>query len=166
MVKTASEITVSQSTIINILKYDLYKKEVIRKLERQDRDFWEKNNKRFKDINKDIITGEKLDKIVSLIVSRLIRDCQDRAIPVLFINVDVAPVSLMDKYRLKHALKYLDLASMLAKFSKPQRLMFTINPHYNDCAHRIIGEYVARYLVENYSCALNHRFNYRFAKLQ
>lgn len=73
---------------------------------------------------------------------------------VIYANLDKEH-SFVEKACKKLTIPYLDLRDILVAASKQRPLLFKIDPHYNEFAHRVIGENVSSYLKDKYNLRAN-----------
>ncbi len=55
------------------------------------------------------------------------------------------------------SIPYLDISGELSRASRPKPLKFDIDPHYNQFAHRVIGECLSEYIKAKYDLIKKER---------
>lgn len=154
------------SLLFRYLEYRFFKARVENKLKEEikerDREFWSRVGKSDNANFNTNILQETQDKIIDLILGRYSDDCKNANSKFLIINIDTQELKLVEEYCRQNRVAYLDLSAVLTKASNFKKLRFEIDPHYNEFANRVIGEYVLNYLSDKYSLKQNSEFSSEF----
>ena len=125
-------------------------------------------------INKELVKGKKRgvvyndrdsERFISLMLKRYQEICKNNSTDFILVYIDQNK-----RYFLRYfanpcrdlGVKYTDLSDVLRKASNKNPLRFNIDPHYNEFAHRVIGEYVSDYLKKKYNLVRNKEYIYKW----
>ncbi|MFA7294451.1 MAG: hypothetical protein WC060_03345 [Candidatus Omnitrophota bacterium] len=130
----------------------------------------DKDASRWRDIgrqlDKDVKRGSQYDEkdfkqFVFLMLKRYKEICNRNSADfvIIYIDVDKEYFSrlVVDSARVL-GIDYLDLSDVLRRASSKNPLRFNIDPHYNEFAHRVIGEAVSDYLMKKYKFINRRRY--------
>jgi len=148
------------SRLLTLINYSIK----LNELKEIDKKYWKNINSTL-DTEKKIKSGydeERFQKLIFLIIKKFKGICNGQKVNFLIINIDTHPISYVFDFCRKLDISYLDLSMVLSSASKLKSLRFEIDPHYNEFTHRVIGEYVANYLKDEYSLSQNKSFTYHF----
>ena len=139
--------------------------EINKKLAHKDRDYW-------RGIYKSLSKEEKarsdysrndFNRLIFLLLKDYKKICDKSSTKFLVVYIDNhKPQAAIKEFCKKLDIPCLDLSNIMAKAGRIKSLRFTIDPHYNSFAHRVIGEYTADYLKGRYHLKVNPEFVYRY----
>lgn len=112
-----------------------------------------------------VYNASDLKRFIFLVLKRYQEICKKNSTDFILVYIDTDK-----KYFLKYfafpcrdlGVKYIDLSDMLLKASNNYSLRFNIDPHYNEFAHQVIGEYVSDYLAKKYNLARKKGYVYKW----
>jgi len=112
-----------------------------------------------------VYKGKDFERLVFLMIKRYQEECKRNSTDFILVYID-----RNKGYFLKYfanscrdlGVKYIDLSDVLLKASNNYPLRFNIDPHYNEFAHRVIGEYVSGYIGKQYNLVRNKGYIYKW----
>jgi hypothetical protein len=142
----------SGSKFIALLNYNNRLKELNKKSEALER---ERLSKIKKDLVQDwrqagVCPAEDFQKIVYFILKKYAAICREHSAEFIVVHIDTAGQPYLENTCRELNIAYLDLAQVLFVASKARPLRFSIDPHYNDFTHKVIGQYVSEYIAKKY----------------
>lgn len=154
------------SFLLRYLEHRFFKARVENELKEEikerEREFWNRVSKSDNaNFNTDILQ-ETQNKIIGLILSRYLDDCKNADSNFLIVNIDTQELKFVEGYCRQNGITYLDLSTILTKANNFKELRFEIDPHYNEFANQVIGEYVLNYLSDKYNLKQNSGFFFEF----
>lgn len=173
--KSSVKNTEKRNKRINILKnsklcalVSSYKemKEIDNKLAHNDKSYWD-------DIRKTISEGRRkedyseddFNRLIFLILKNYQNICREQKVNFLIVYIDDRkPAVNIKGFCNELNIPYLDLSGILANTGKLESLRFEIDPHFNEFAHKVIGEYTSGYLKNKYHLEMDDNFVYHYLK--
>lgn len=143
---------IKKSKLLTLINYYKKRKMINEKLEERDRIYWKnvldefyKRRRILQDYSK-----EDLRKIIFILLKEYKKLCDAHKINFLAVNIDACKIPYLTDFCYDLGIPYLDLYDILIRASNHNPLRFDIDPHYNEFAHRIIGEQVSMYIKDRY----------------
>lgn len=112
-------------------------------------------------LRKDYDVNE-FNKLIFLLLEKYKSACDSYKVNFLVINIDSHKIDYISNFCHELGITYLDLSDVLKRASKFRSLTFDVDLHYNEFAHRIIGEYAADYFKIKYNLQNNAIPSYQF----
>lgn len=148
-----------RSKLFTLLRYY---QEIIsskKELEKRDKRYWSSIYKNLKKERLCDYNEEDFKKLIYLLLEDFKKFCINHGFQLLIVNTDTYRIRYLEDICNALEISYLDLSKNLSNASKFKPLRFMIDPHYNEVAHRLIGEYIGEYLKNHYRLELNKNFN-------
>lgn len=150
--------------ILIIFNYYLKIKDINVRIKEQDRAYYRKqfdNIARFK-LGSKKNNGDEFGRLIFLLLRKIKALCDEYNTPLLVVNIWQSALDNISNSCNVLRIPYLDLSDTLGIASRRLRLQFEIDPHYNEFAHKLIGEYVSSYLRDNYRLEKNRNYTYEY----
>jgi len=105
---------------------------------------------------------EDFDRLLFLLMQEFQKACRQNMADLAVVNMGSEKIAPVERTCKELGIAYLDLSDCIALASKSEQLEFPINHHYNDVYHRIVGEYVSKYLRTKYNLSENIHYHYQY----
>ncbi len=155
------------SGLYTLITYYTKIKSVDKKLAYKDRDreYWQGIYRLLSEENKwrTLYSRDDFNKLIFLLLKNYKDFCNRHSTDFLVVYIDGCKPSVpLEEFCKTLDIPYLDLSSIMAGAKRVKHLRFQIDPHYSPFAHRVIGEYVADYLIHKYGLKGNDEFVYNY----
>lgn len=160
-----------KSKLLVLINYFIVKKKTDEQLlersgglEEKDRAYWKNTSKQLsaEEESKGKYGKEDFKRLFFFFLKNYKEACDEHKVNFLVVNIDYGKIPYIADFCRNLDIPYLDLSIILTRASKIRSLKFEIDPHYNEFAHRVIGEYVADYLKDRYFLQKNKNFSLSF----
>jgi len=132
--------------------------------EKGDKDFWEAISKSL-ELTRQLrgeYSNDDFKRLLYLLLKRFRDDCSQYSVPCSAVVIDKGIADYMVEFCAQLGIPCLDIREVLVKASRSHRLRFAIDPHYNEFAHAVIGEYTGNFLKDCCLLKPNKAFRYRY----
>lgn len=101
-------------------------------------------------------------QLIYFILQRYRAVCQAQGADFLLVNFESSKKKYLMRICRDLKICFVDLSGVFSYASQIRSLRFNIDPHYNEFAHRVIGEYTGAYLQKKYNLKQNKNYTYEF----
>jgi len=152
-----------KSKLLTLIHYYRKRKMIDGELKEQDRAYWkiildEPFEKRR--IEQDYYKQD-FRKLIFLLLSKYKEICNAHKANFLLVNMDTCKIDYITDFCQDLDIFYLDLSDILTRVSKFASLRFDIDPHYNEFAHKVIGEHLSKYIKDKYDLGESKNYVYK-----
>lgn len=159
-----NDIILMKSRLLTLLTYNKLIKEAQNEIRNLDKDKWASVHQGLKDEGRrmfpHIVKDDDFRELIYLIIKEYGKTCNERAVGFIIVNMDCKKIDYLSQFCQELGVNYLDLSDILFEASKVEPIKFNIDPHYNEFAHKIIGEHTSNYIENKYSLQKTRDYAY------
>jgi hypothetical protein len=111
--------------------------------------------------------GKDLETFISLLLKRYQAVCNSHSVDFVFIYIDSDKKYFLDYFKNSCrdlGIKCVNLADVLLSASQERPLTFSIDRHYNEYTHAVIGESVSDYLVKTLNLSVRPGYVHKWSR--
>lgn len=152
------------SKLIALLNYNNKIRGIDQKIRELDARTWRQVEDALRKEKQQVGIYEEKDfrRLAYFILQKYSTTCKEHKADFIVVHIDTKEEPFLETACQELGITYLELSWVLSRASKIKSLVFQIDQHYNDFAHKVIGEYAGDFMKKKYILEKSKDYVYEF----